>query len=209
VAERSVARICVFCSSSERISRSHVELATDVGAELARRGHSLVSGGGRVSCMGAVARAVRAGGGHTTGVIPEALVDLEVADSDADELVVTADMRERKGEMDRRCDAFLCLPGGLGTLEELLEIWVSHTLGMHAKPIVVLDPEDVFAPLRAQVDALVVAGFVRPPAREAVLWARTTEQALDLVESALAAAVPAGRRQPVVPAADDLMESEL
>ena len=198
--------ICVFCSSSERISASHVELATSVGNEIARRGHSLVSGGGRVSCMGAVARAARAGGARTTGVIPEALVDLEVADSDADELVVTADMRSRKGEMDRRCDAFLCLPGGLGTLEELLEIWVAHTLGMHAKPIVVVDPEGVFAGLRAQVDALVGAGFVRPPARESVQWARTASEALDLVESALEAALPA---RLVVPAVDDLMESEL
>jgi uncharacterized protein (TIGR00730 family) len=200
-----VAAICVFCSSSERIARHHIALAADVGTEIARRGHSLVSGGGRVSSMGAVARAARAGGAATVGVIPEALVNLEVADHDADELVVTPDMRARKGEMDRRCDAFVCLPGGLGTLEELFEIWVSHTLGMHAKPIVVLDPDGVFAPLRAQVDALVQAGFVRAPAREAVRWAATAVEALDVIDQALRS--PAAART-VVPATEDLLESE-
>jgi uncharacterized protein (TIGR00730 family) len=201
-----MAAICVFCSSSERIAPSYVELAADVGTELARRGHSLVSGGGRVSSMGAVARAARAGGARTVGVIPEALINLEVADHDADELIVTPDMRARKGEMDRRCDAFICLPGGLGTLEELLEIWVSHTLGMHAKPIVVVDPDGVFAPLRAQVDALVDAGFVRAPARDVVHWAATAAEALDLVDAALRRGAPS---RAVVPAAEDLLESEL
>jgi hypothetical protein len=200
-----VAAICVFCASSERIARQHIDLAAEVGTEIARRGHSLVSGGGRVSSMGAVARAARAGGASTVGVIPEVLIDLEVADQDADELVVTPDMRARKGEMDRRCDAFLCLPGGLGTLEELLEIWVSHTLGMHAKPIVVLDPAGVFAPLRAQVDALVEAGFVRAPARAAVQWAATPAEALDLIDDGLRRSAPA---RAVVPAAEELLESE-
>lgn len=200
-----MATICVFCSSSERIARSQIELAADVGTEIARRGHSLVSGGGRVSSMGAVARAARAGGAKTIGVIPEALVDLEVADHDADELVVTPDMRSRKGEMDRRCDAFVCLPGGLGTLEELLEIWVSHTLGMHAKPIVVVDPGGVFAQLRAQVDSLVNGGFVRAPARQAVQWADTAAEALDLVDAGLRGDA---QDRTVVPTAEDLMESE-
>ena len=200
-----MATICVFCSSSERIARSQIELAADVGTEIARRGHSLVSGGGRVSSMGAVARAARAGGARTIGVIPEALINLEVADHDADELVVTPDMRSRKGEMDRRCDAFVCLPGGLGTLEELLEIWVSHTLGMHAKPIVVVDPGGVFAQLRAQVDSLVNGGFVRAPARQAVQWADTAAEAFDLVEAGLRGDA---QDRTVVPTAEDLMESE-
>ena len=182
-----MAAICVFCSSSGRINPAYVNLAAAVGAELARRGHTLVSGGGSVSCMGAVARAARAGGGHTVGVIPRVLLDLEVADHDADELLVVDDMRARKGLMDSRSDAFLTLPGGLGTLEELLEIWVSRTLAMHGKPVVVLDPDDVFAPLRAQVDQLVDTGFVRPGARDVVVWAHTVEQALDAVERGLAA----------------------
>ena len=91
--------------------------------------------------MGAVARGVRAGGRHTLGVIPAALVGLEVADEDADELVVTTTCASARAAWTPRADAFLALPGGLGTLEELLEVWVAGTLGMHAKPVVVLDPD--------------------------------------------------------------------
>jgi uncharacterized protein (TIGR00730 family) len=182
-----MARIAVFCSSSHAIGQHHLALAAELGAELARRGHDLVSGGGRVSMMGAVARAVRAGGGHTLGVIPLALVGLEVADTGADELVVTGDMRQRKGLMDDAADAFVALPGGLGTLEELLEIWVARTLGMHHKPVVVLDPDGVFAALHDLVGALVAAGFVRAGAAEAVHWAATVGGALDAVETGLRA----------------------
>ena len=200
-----MAAVCVFCSSSGRIDPSYVELAAAVGTELARRGHSLVSGGGSVSCMGAVARAARAGGAHTVGVIPRVLLDLEVADDDADELLVTDDMRARKGVMDARADAFLTLPGGLGTLEELLEIWVSRTLAMHAKPVVVLDPDGVFEPLRAQVDLLVEGGFVREGAQAAVTWVRDPGEAFDAIDAALAA--PA---EPVLTAApDEVLEAEL
>jgi uncharacterized protein (TIGR00730 family) len=177
-----MATVCVFCASSERIDQRYVELAAQVGTELAARGHCLVSGGGSVSCMGAVARAARAGGAHTVGVIPEALRLREVADLEADELIVTADMRARKGEMDRRADGFLVLPGGLGTLEELLEIWVAKSLGLHVKPIVVLDPDGVFAGLRAQVDALVGGGFAQPAISTEVGWAAGTIEAFDLLE---------------------------
>src|SRR5437868_8087839 len=107
-----MAVVCVYCSSSERIDAGHIELARAVGTRLAADGHTLVSGGGRVSMMGAVARAARAGGARTTGVIPAHLVLFEVADTDADELVTVETMRERKREMDERSDAFLALPGG-------------------------------------------------------------------------------------------------
>jgi uncharacterized protein (TIGR00730 family) len=191
--------ICVYCASSERIDPRYIELATQVGTEIARRGYGLVSGGGSVSCMGAVARAVRAGGGHTTGVIPQALVDMEVADADADELVVTRDLRERKGQMDSRSDGFLALPGGLGTLDEIFEIWVSRTLGMHDKPLVVLDPDGVFAMMRAQVDDLVLRGFARPAVRDAIQWATGVGQAFDMLEA---------RQVPIVPTAGEVLESD-
>ncbi|HEU5034147.1 MAG TPA: TIGR00730 family Rossman fold protein [Mycobacteriales bacterium] len=194
-----MATICVFCASSERIDQRYVDLAAEVGAELAHRGHTLVSGGGSVSCMGSVARAARAGGAHTIGVIPEALLAYEVADEDAAELLVTADMRARKGEMDRRADAFLTLPGGLGTLEELLEVWVSRTLRMHDKPVVVLDPDGMFAPLREQVEQLIAAGFARPSVNDAIRWATGVPEAFDLLE-----------QPPMVqpPAADEVLEAE-
>src|SRR6059036_1995148 len=177
-----MAAICVFCASSERIAPHYVDLAAEVGAELARRGHSLISGGGSVSCMGAVAQAARAGGARTVGVIPEALLQWEIADEQADELIVSVDMRSRKGEMDSRADAFLTLPGGLGTLEELLEIWVARILRMHDKPVVVLDPDGVFAPLRRQVEELVAAGFARPSVHDAIAWATGVGEAFDLLE---------------------------
>lgn len=180
--------ICVFCASSDAVDPSHVLLAAEVGNELARRGHGLVSGGGSVSCMGALARATRAGGGYTVGVIPQALLDVEVSDTEADELIVTDTMRERKAIMDARSDAFLTLPGGLGTLEELLEIWTSRVLGMHDKPVVVLDPDGVFAHLRRQVAEMTELGFVRPAARDALRWTTSISDAFEALESAVAAA---------------------
>ena len=198
-----MASICVFCASSERIADRYVDLAADVGSELARRGHTLVSGGGSVSCMGAVARAARAGGAHTVGVIPEGLLKWEVGDEEADELIITPDMRVRKGEMDRRADAFLTLPGGLGTLEELLEIWTGRILRMHDKPVVVLDPDGVFAPLRAQVDTLITKGFARESVHEAVVWADDVATAFQVIESELV------NRPPVPPpAAEEVLEAE-
>ena len=180
-----MAAVCVFCSSSLMIDPQHVALAADLGRLIAARGHTLVSGGGRISMMGAVARAAREGGAHTLGVIPQGLVGLEVADDDADELVVTPGMRERKALMDERADAFVVLPGGLGTLEELLEVWVARSLGMHDKPIVVCDPTGLLDPLETMVDHLEDAGFVRRSARDALQWARSPEEALDLVETHL------------------------
>ena len=177
-----MATICVFCASSSAIPSRYVELASEVGAEIARRGHSLVTGGGSVSAMGAVARAARAGGAYTVGVIPQAIMDLEIADHDADELVVVQTMRERKGEMDARSDAFISLPGGIGTLEELLEVWTARTLGMHSKPLVVCDPDDAYAPLRAQIDQIVARGFARPTIHQAIAWCRTAVEAVDLAE---------------------------
>lgn len=173
--------VCVYCSSSQKIDRRYLDLAADVGTELARRGHGLVSGGAIVSCMGEVARAVRKGGGHTVGVIPRALVDIEIADTDADELIVTADMRERKGVMDARADAFLVLPGGIGTLEELFEIWTTRVLGLHDRPLVVLDPWGLYEPLRDLVDGMYEQGFTRPNVFDGISWATTVEEALDLL----------------------------
>ena len=197
-----MAALCVYCSSSTRIDPSYVELAAAVGGALARRGHSLVSGGGNLSCMGAVARAARAGGAHTVGVIPRALLDLEVGDQDADQLVVVDDMRTRKRVMDERADAFLTLPGGLGTLEELTEVWVARFLGLHTKPVVALDVDGLYAPLRTQVDLMVERGFVRPDAAAALVWASTVDDALDAVEDGLRAPM---RRQPTV---DEVLEAE-
>jgi uncharacterized protein (TIGR00730 family) len=191
--------VCVFCASSSRIERCHLELAEQAGAELARRGHTLVSGGAQVSCMGGVARAARAGGARTIGVIPESLVSVEISDPDNDELVITPDMRSRKGEMDRRADAFLVLPGGIGTLEELFEIWTARVLGMHGKPLVILDPHGVYDPLRELMVRLTDQGFARPKIFDAIGWTGSVAEAFDLLE---------GRQVSLHPTAEDYAEAE-
>jgi uncharacterized protein (TIGR00730 family) len=195
--------VCVYCASSTRIDPAYVSLAAEVGTALARRGHVLVSGGGDVSMMGAVARAARAAGAHTVGVIPRALLSFEVGDQDADELLVVDDMRTRKGLMDERSDAFLALPGGLGTLEELLEVWTARTLGLHAKPVVVLDFDGLYAPLRAQVALMVQRGFVRQEAADALVWTDSAAAALDAVEAELA------RPRLLRPTPGEVLESEM
>ena len=174
--------ICVFCASSQRIDDRYIRLAAELGQSLAQRNYGLITGGGSVSMMGAIARAARAAGGHTIGVIPQALIDMEVADHDADELVVTPDMRTRKAEMDRRSDAFVALPGGIGTLEELTEVWTAYTLGMHAKPVIVVDPWGDYDHFRAQIAHLVETGFMRPKAAEAIHWATDVAGALTILD---------------------------
>jgi uncharacterized protein (TIGR00730 family) len=177
-----MAAICVYCASSESIDASYLQLAADVGSRLAADGHTLVSGGGRVSMMGAVARAARAGGARTVGVIPQHLVPYEVADVDADELLVVATMRERKQAMDERSDAFIALPGGIGTLEELFEMWTSHSLAMHDKPVIVLDPGGFFAPLWAWLAELVRQGFVRQQALDALYRVTSVDEAFAVID---------------------------
>jgi uncharacterized protein (TIGR00730 family) len=174
-----VTSVCVFCASSLTIDRRYVDLAGEVGAGIAERGWTLVSGAGSISMMGEVARAARGAGGRTIGVIPEALVAMEVADHDSDEFIVTRDMRQRKGIMDERSDAFLALPGGIGTLEELVEVWTARSLNMHHKPVVVLDPWGDYDLLRQQVAAWEDRGFVRRGAADHVHWATDVAGALD------------------------------
>ena len=170
--------VCVYCASSTRVDPAYLDLAGRVGTALARRGHTLVTGGGSISMMGAVAAAARAAGGQTVGVIPRQLLALEVGDLRSDELVVVETMRERKAEMERRADSFLALPGGIGTLEELFEVWSAAGLGMHAKPVVVLDPEGFYDPLWRYLEDLVRTGFVRRSAYDTLRRVRDLPSAL-------------------------------
>ena len=182
--------VCVFCASSLTIDERYLTLAREVGEQIATRGWTLVSGGGSISMMGEVARSAREHGAHTIGVIPEALVAMEVADHASDEFVVTRDMRQRKAIMDERSDAFLALPGGIGTLEELVEVWTARSLNMHHKPVVVLDPWGDYRLLRELLDHWIDVGLVREGAAAHVHWATTIEDALDEVATAWAARTP-------------------
>jgi uncharacterized protein (TIGR00730 family) len=181
-ADRAVAAICVFCASSRTLEKRWLDLAREVGTEIAARGHRLVSGGGCVGMMGAVAEAARAGGAHTLGIIPQSLVDLEVADHDADELLITADMASRKTLMVEKADAFLVLPGGLGTLDELFEVWTTGVLGRHAKRTVLLDVDGFYAGLMDWLAVAVEHHFVQARALAAVQVVQTVDGALDVIE---------------------------
>ena len=183
-----MAAVCVFCASSRTLDPQWLDLATRTGEELAARGHTLVSGGGCVGMMGAVAEGTRAGGGHTLGVIPQSLVDLEVADTAADELIVTGDMGARKNLMIGRSDAFLVLPGGLGTLDELFEVWTTAILDLHAKPIVLLDPDGFYDGLMTWLAGLVDLAFIRQAAMERVTVAKSIGAALDEIDQRLGTA---------------------
>jgi uncharacterized protein (TIGR00730 family) len=180
-----VAAVGVFCASSSTLEQRWLDLAFAVGQELAVRGHTLVSGGGRVGMMGALADGARSGGAHTLGVIPQSLVDLEVADTNADELIVTDDMGGRKNLMIARSEAFITLPGGLGTLDELFEVWTTATLDVHRKPIVLLDPDNFYEGLLAWLGKLADTEFVRRPALEVVTVVGSIPAAFDAVETLL------------------------
>ena len=172
-------RICVYCASIDTIPAHYPELAAEVGRQIAAGGWVWVAGGGRKSLWGAVAVAPRAGGARTTGVIPRSMVEREWADHDSDELLVTDTMRERKALMEAHADAFLALPGGLGTCEELFEVWTAGYLGMHAKPVVLLDPDGHWVGLLEWVRGLGERGFVQPEALARLVVATDVGAALD------------------------------
>ncbi|MCG5430789.1 TIGR00730 family Rossman fold protein [Mycobacterium sp. MYCO198283] len=173
--------VCVYCASVPT-DAALLDLARRVGEGIAARGWTLVSGGGNVSAMGALADGARSRGGHTVGVIPKALVHREVADTDADELLVVDTMRQRKQLMEDRADAFVTLPGGIGTLEELFETWTAGYLGMHAKPVVLLDPEGHYDGLWAWLVGLLDRGYVTPEAFERITVTRNVDAALAACE---------------------------
>lgn len=154
-------RICVFCGSSSGNDPVFVEAARDLGRSLAERGLELVYGGGRVGLMGQLADAALAAGGRVHGVIPQRLCDLEVAHQGLSELFVVDTMHARKAMMARLSDAFIALPGGFGTLEELFEVVTWAQIGYHQKPVGILDVAGYYAPLLQFIDHAQATGFVR------------------------------------------------
>lgn len=177
--------ICVFCASSEAVADTDRAVAAGLGRALAAEGWGLVYGGGNVGLMGEVARAALSSGGHVTGVIPHRLVEAEFALDDVTELIRTETMRERKAIMDARSDAFVVLPGGIGTLEELVEILTLKQLGYHDRPIVVLDPRGYWEPLHAQVDRMVDEHLASASLRTLWRTVADVDAALDAVRAGL------------------------
>lgn len=155
-------RLCVFCGSSSGNDPVHRAHAVALGELLVARGLGLVYGGARVGLMGALADAVLAAGGEVIGVIPEGLVEREIAHPGLNELIVTPNMHARKAAMAARAHAFLALPGGLGTLEELFEVWTWAELGLHTKPCGLLDQTGYYSALRSFLQHAADEGFMKP-----------------------------------------------
>jgi uncharacterized protein (TIGR00730 family) len=175
----SPARVCVFCGAHAGSDARYLDAARAFGGLLARRGHALVYGGARVGLMGALADAALEAGGRVTGVIPEALWEREIGHTGVTELLVVGTMHERKALMAERSDAFVALPGGAGTLEEFFEAWTWSQLGIHRKPVALLNVAGFYDPLLALVDHMTREGFVGPQQRAMVLVADEPAALLD------------------------------
>jgi len=183
--------VCVFCGSSAPADPRYRDAARALGALLARRGVDLVYGGGSVGLMGELADAALGHGGRVTGVIPVGLFAREVGHTGLTELHEVASMHERKQLMYDLSDAFIALPGGLGTLEELAEVATWSQLGLHSKPVVLLDVDGFWEPLVSQLDRMAAAGLLKPASRDLIQRTRSAEEALGV----LAAARPAGAKR--------------
>jgi len=174
-----ISRVAVFTGSAPGADPEYVRAAVAVGSALAAAGKGLVYGGGNVGLMGAVASAGREAGGEVVGVIPEALVDKEIAHDDLTRLEVVPGMHERKQRMADLSDAFVVLPGGVGTLEEFFEVWTWQQLGIHAKPIAIYDVNGFWNPLTVMIDRLVSEGFVGAQFRDGLIHVSDPSELLD------------------------------
>ena len=170
--------VCVFCGSSPGAQPAYGEAADRFGALLAEAGIRLVYGGGNVGLMGRVADAALDHGGEVVGVIPDFLMRREVGHRELTEIHVVESMHERKAMMAKLSDGFAILPGGIGTLEEMFEVWTWRQLGLHPKPCVALNVGGYYDRLRKFLDHMVVEGFLQPGHREALVLAETPEDLL-------------------------------
>lgn len=175
--------ICVYSSSSATIDSVYFEAAAALGREIAKRKDLFLFGGGLTGLMGACARSVHEYHGQVVGVIPEALNIKGIVYEECDELVVTKGMRERKGVMDERSDAFIALPGGYGTLEEILEIITLKQLRYHNKPIVILNINHFYDKLLEQFDTVVFQQFAKIECKELYFVTENISLALDYIDS--------------------------
>ncbi len=184
-----IKKICVYCGSGGGTDPAFVDAATALGTAMAKAGIGLVYGGGDMGMMGAVADAVRRNGGSVTGIIPQFLLNKERAGFNGEGLIVTADMHERKRKMFEMADAFVAMPGGVGTLEELVEQLTWAQLGRHKKPIMIANIEGFWQPLCALLDHMKALEFIRPGLEFEMLVADKVEDILPMLQKA-AAAVP-------------------
>lgn len=175
--------VTVFLSSASKVDKVYFNAATELGRAIAAEKWTLVYGGNNIGCMGALANGTRAAGGRVIGVTPQFFIDRNLADTECDELLVTQTMRERKQMLEQRADAFIALPGGLGTFEELFEIIVGKQLGQHAKPIVILNIADYYTPLLDLIHRGVEQHFVREVTWQEIAVATTVPEAIALLKT--------------------------
>ena len=179
--------ICVFCGSKEGTDKRFAQLARELGTALAQESYQLVYGGAQIGIMGAVADAALQAGGKVIGVIPEALSDREVAHEGLTDLIITSDMHTRKKRMYSLADAFVALPGGMGTLEEIFEAATWTKLNMHEsqkyKPVVLLDDRQFWDPLSEFIDLMVNSGFIASEHRNIVASSPSVKGALQLIKA--------------------------
>jgi uncharacterized protein (TIGR00730 family) len=157
-----ISRVCVYCGSAGAVGEPYRDAARDLGGALARAGIEIVFGGGRIGLMGLLADAALEAGGRVVGIIPGALRDAELAHPGLTELVITGSMHDRKRVMAERSEAFAVLPGGIGTLDEMFEIVTWRQLGLHDKPVFLVDIDGYWQPLRALLDHVVAHRFAAP-----------------------------------------------
>lgn len=173
--------VCVFCGSSPGAHPDYEAAARDLGAALARAGEQVVYGGASIGLMGALADAALEAGGDVVGVIPQSLVDREIAHRGLSELHVVATLHERKARMAELADAFVALPGGAGTLEELFEVYTWGQLGLHSKPVALVNVRGYWDGLLAFLDHALAEGFIQPELRARMAVAEGTKAVLDAV----------------------------
>lgn len=174
-----MARVCVFCGSSTGINERYVDAARELGSALVHRGLGLVYGGVMTGLMGAIAETVMDGGGEVVGIIPKDMLSREIAKRDITDLRVVESMHERKQMMSGLSDAFVALPGGMGTFEELCEILTWAQLGIHHKPVGVINAAGYYDPLLALFDHAVTEGFIAPSHRMLLKSAPAPDELLD------------------------------
>ncbi|XP_072961769.1 cytokinin riboside 5'-monophosphate phosphoribohydrolase LOG1-like [Typha angustifolia] len=175
-------RVCVFCGSSPGKKPTYQVAAIQLGHELVERNIDLVYGGGSVGLMGLVSQAVYDGGRHVLGVIPRTLMPREITGETVGEVRAVSGMHQRKAEMARQADAFIALPGGYGTLEELLEVITWAQLGIHDKPVGLLNVDGYYNSLLSFIDKAVDEGFITPAARHIIISAQTAHELLSKLE---------------------------
>lgn len=175
--------ICVFCGASSGEHDAYQQLASQLGATIAKQGRRLIYGGGDKGLMGIIANAVLQNGGEVIGVIPERLVKAETAHRGITQLEIVDDMHQRKARMTELADGFVAMPGGTGTLEEIFEVWTGAQIGYHQKPVALFNILNFWQPLQTFLEQAVKAGFIRDSFYKTLIVSDSAEQLIELMDN--------------------------